>query len=130
MTVRLADDIDIARGDLIVVDAEPLPVTGRELSATVCWLTDAPLRAGGRYQLRHTTRDVRAVVDAVRVPAGRGEHGPRSRPSELEPQRHRRVRIRLAEPVAADPYRLNRSTGSFLLVDESSGATVAAGLIR
>jgi sulfate adenylyltransferase subunit 1 len=129
VTVRLSDDIDIARGDLIVVDAEPQPMVSRELSATVCWLTDTPLRAGARYQLRHTTRDVRAVVDAVeslldvasvqQVPA-----------SELNLNDIGSVRIRLAEAVVADPYLVNRSTGSFLLVDESNGATVAAGLIR
>jgi sulfate adenylyltransferase subunit 1 len=129
VTIRLADELDISRGDLIVADVQPLPVTGRELTATVCWLTDVPLRAGNRYQLRHTTRDVRAVVDVVesrldvasmdQIPAG-----------ELNLNDIGAIRIRLAEPVVADPYLLNRSTGSFLLVDEPSGVTVAAGLIR
>jgi sulfate adenylyltransferase subunit 1 len=129
VTVRLSDEFDITRGDLIVVDSEPLPVTGRELSATVCWLTDAPLRAGARHQLRHTTRDVRAVVGAVesRLDVASMEHIPTD---ELGLNDIGAVRIKLAEQVATDPYLLNRSTGSFLLVDESSGVTVAAGLIR
>ena len=129
VTVRLRDDLDVARGDLIVAEADPQPITSRELLATVCWLADRPLRAGDRYQVRHTTRDVRAVVDEVRsrldidsvvdLPA-----------TELGLNDIGMVRIRLAEPVAADPYSVNRSTGAFLLVDEASGATVAAGMVR
>src|SRR6185437_8061788 len=129
VTVRLTDELDISRGDLIVADAQPLPVTGRELSATVCWPTDVPLRVGNRYQLRHTTRAVRAVVDAVesRLDVASMDHIPAD---ELNLNDIGAIRIRLADPVAADPYLLNRSTGSFLLVDEPSGITVAAGLIR
>jgi sulfate adenylyltransferase subunit 1 len=99
------------------------------LLATVCWLTDKLLRAGNRYQLRHTTRDIRAVVDEVQsrldiasmvdLPA-----------TELGLNDIGSIRIRLAEPVVADPYSVNRSTGAFLLVDEASGATVAAGMVR
>ncbi|HEY2044062.1 MAG TPA: GTP-binding protein [Jatrophihabitans sp.] len=128
VTIRLADEIDIARGDLIAAVGEPAPIVTQELQATVCWLTDRPLRAGDRYQLRHTTRDVRAIVTGIEskldvatvssIQAG-----------ELDLNDIGTVRIRLAEPVIVDPYRVNRSTGSFLLVDESSGATVAAGMV-
>jgi len=129
VTVRLTDDVDIARGDLIAVDAEPLPVATRELSATVCWLTDTPLRAGARYQLRHTTRDVLAIVDQVESRLDVAALAPT--PAEaLELNDIGLIRIRLAEPIVSDPYALNRSTGSFLLVDSSSGATVAAGMLR
>jgi sulfate adenylyltransferase subunit 1 len=129
VTVRLADEIDIARGDLIVVDADPLPSVSRELVATVCWLTDTPLRPGARYQLRHTTRDVLAVVDEVQSRLDIATLAPEPVP-ELGLNDIGTVRIRLAEPVIADPYELNRSTGAFLLVDPASGATVAAGMVR
>jgi sulfate adenylyltransferase subunit 1 len=129
VTVRLTDEIDIARGDLIAVDAEPLPMVGRELAATVCWLTDSPLRAGGRYQLRHTTRDVLAIVDAVESRLDIETLSPRPA-TGLDLNDIGTVRLRLAEPVIADPYELNRSTGAFLLVDPASGATVAAGMVR
>ncbi|MGI8666395.1 MAG: sulfate adenylyltransferase subunit 1 [Jatrophihabitans sp.] len=129
VTVRLGDDIDIARGDLIVVDGEPQPSVCRELTATVCWLTDTVLRAGARYQLRHTTRDVRAIVDAVESRLDVSTVQPVGA-QELNLNDIGTVRIRLAEPIVADPYLLNRSTGSFLLVDEATGATAAAGLIR
>jgi len=129
VTVRLADEIDIARGDLIVVDADPLPAVSRELVATVCWLTDTPLRAGAHYQLRHTTRDVLAVLDEVQSRLDIATLSPQPT-AELGLNDIGTVRLRLAEPVIADPYRLKRSTGAFLLVDPTSGATVAAGMVR
>jgi len=129
VTVRLRDDLDVSRGDLIVVEGDPQPIASRELLATVCWLTDRPLRPGDRYRVRHSTRDIRAVVEEVRskldiasfvdLPA-----------TELGLNDIGSVRIRLAEPVVVDPYTVNRSTGAFLLVDEVSGATVAAGMVR
>jgi sulfate adenylyltransferase subunit 1 len=128
VTVRLRDDLDVARGDLIVGEGDPQPVATRELLATVCWLTDRPLRAGDRYRVRHTTRDIRAVVDEVtsRLDVASALDQPAT---ELGLNDIGAVRIRLAEPVVADPYSVNRSTGAFLLVDESSGATVAAGMV-
>lgn len=128
VTVRLTDDVDIARGDLIVADGDPQPVATRELAATVCWLTDKPLRAGDRYRLRHTTRDIQAVVDGVHSRLDIATVTPEPA-TELGLNDIGEVRIRLAEPAVVDPYRVNRSTGAFLLVDPSSGATVAAGMV-
>jgi len=129
VTVRLTDDVDVARGDLIVVVGDPLPVTTRELTATLCWLTDKPLHAGDRYQLRHTTRAVRAIVDGIESKLDIATVTP-IHSDELDLNDIGTVRIRLGEPVVVDPYSVNRSTGSFLLVDESGGATVAAGLVN
>jgi sulfate adenylyltransferase subunit 1 len=126
--VRLADDVDVSRGDLITVDREPRPAVVRRFTATVCWVSARPLRPGDRFALRHTTRDVRAVVDDVvsrlDVATVSSNHSP-----ELELNDIGVVRLRTAEPLAVDEYSVNRSTGSFLLVDETSGATVAAGMI-
>jgi sulfate adenylyltransferase subunit 1 len=129
VTVRLADDVDIARGDLIVAEGDPQPVLKRELDATVCWLTDKPLRAGDRYQLRHTTRAVRAVIDSIESRLDIATVTPIAG-DELALNDIGTVRIRLAETIVADAYEVNRSTGAFLLVDEATGATVAAGLVR
>ena len=128
VVVRLADDIDIARGDVIAANGDPAPQVTRELHATVCWLTDRPLRSADRYQLRHTTRAVRAVVDKVESKLDIATVTPIAA-DELELNDIGTVRIRLAEPVVVDSYAVNRSTGAFLLVDEASGATVAAGLV-
>jgi len=127
--VRLSDDIDIARGDVIVVDGDPAPVVARELDATVCWLTDKPLRAGDRYQLRHTTRDVLAIVAEVTSRLDIDTVTPVAA-DELTLNDIGIVRLRLAEPVVVDTYERNRTTGAFLLVDGSTGATVAAGMVR
>jgi sulfate adenylyltransferase subunit 1 len=128
VTVRLSDDVDVARGDLIVVDGAPAPQVTRELSATVCWLSDRALRGGDRYQLRHTTRDVRAIVDEIASRLDVATVSPVDA-VELGLNDIGKVRIRLAEPIAVDPYAVNRSTGAFLLVDDHNGATVAAGLV-
>jgi sulfate adenylyltransferase subunit 1 len=128
VVVRLADDIDIARGDLIAVHRDPLPSVTRELVGTVCWLSERPLRPGDRFGLRHTTRDVRAVVDAVHSRLDVGTLAS-VETGELTLNDIGVVRIRLAEPVVADAYAASRSTGAFLLVDAVSGATMAAGMI-
>ena len=128
VTLRLADDIDIARGDLIVADREPRPSTVRELTATVCWLAAEPLRPGARLLLRHTTRQVLAIVDTVqsRLDIATLASAPAA---ELGLNDIGTIRLRTAEPVMVDAYEVNRSTGAFLLVDETSGATVSAGMV-
>jgi sulfate adenylyltransferase subunit 1 len=128
VTIRLADDIDVSRGDLIAADREPRPSSVRELLATLCWLTDAPLRAGDRLVLRHTTREVRVIVDEVvnRLDIATLLTAPAA---ELALNDIGTVRLRTGDPIVVDPYVLNRSTGAFLLVDEHAGATVAAGMV-
>ena len=128
VVVRLADDVDVARGDLLAVDREPRPVALRELVATVCWLADRPLRPGDRFALRHTTRDVRAVVDAVRSRLDVATLD-QADATELSLNDIGSVQLRTAEPLTVDTYATNRSTGAFLLVDEATGATVAAGMV-
>jgi len=128
VTLRLEDDVDIARGDLIVADRDPRPSVVRELTATVCWLVSEPLLPGARLLLRHTTRQVRAVVDAVQSRLDVATLT--SQPSDhLDLNDIGTITLRTAESVMVDPYEVNRSTGAFLLVDESSGATVAAGMV-
>jgi sulfate adenylyltransferase subunit 1 len=128
VTLRLEDDIDIARGDLIVADRAPMPSTVRELVATVCWLAAEPLRPGARLVLRHTTRQVVALVDAVtsRLDVATLTSAPAA---ELGLNDIGTIRLRTSEPLMVDPYEVSRSTGAFLLVEESSGATVAAGMV-
>jgi sulfate adenylyltransferase large subunit len=127
VTVRLEDDIDVARGDLLAAAATaPEPV--REIEATLCWLSEEPARPGSRYVLKHTTRTVRARLDSIdhRLDVVSLGHEPAS---ELALNDIARVRLRLAEPIAADPYAASRGTGAFILVDEATNDTVAAGMI-
>ncbi len=127
VTVRLEDDVDVARGDLIApVASAPEPV--RELHATVCWLDDAAGRPGGRYLLKHTTRTVRARLEAIdhRLHIDTLDHEPAD---ALGLNDIARVRIRTADPLAADAYADIRATGAFVLIDEATNDTVAAGMI-
>ena len=127
VSLRLTDDIDVARGDLIAA-ASSAPEPTRDLLATVCWLSDAPLSKRGRVLLKHTTRTTRAVISAVNgildldamkiVPA-----------EDLVLNDIGRLRIRTADPIAAEPYARYRRTGAFLLIDPQSGQTLAAGML-
>jgi len=128
VAVALEDELDVSRGDLLAA-AEGAPAPVRELTATLCWLGDAPAQTGGRYLLKHTTRTVRARLDAVehRLDVTTLERAPADR---LELNDLARVRLRLGEPIAADPYAACRATGAFVLIDEGTNDTVAAGMIE
>jgi bifunctional enzyme CysN/CysC len=127
VTVRLADNLDVSRGDLICRPGDR-PALARDLVADVCWMADAPLRPGGRYAIKHTTHTARAIVDAIenRVELGMLQREPAP---ELALNDIGRVRLRTSKPLAFDPYARNRATGSFILVDEATNDTVGAGMI-
>jgi sulfate adenylyltransferase subunit 1 len=125
--VQLADEIDIARGDLLAA-ADDRPALVTELGATVCWFAETPVHAGDRLLVKHTTRTVPAMVTDI-------EHRldietlDRHATDALAMNDLGRVRLRTASPLAVDPYARNRRTGSFILIDERTNATVAAGLV-
>jgi sulfate adenylyltransferase subunit 1 len=127
VAVRLADDIDVSRGDLVTAGPAPLP--SRRLTATVCHLDDRPLRAQQRVLLKHTTRTVAAVVRNIdyRVDVTTARHQPCE--GSLAANDIGGVEILTAEPLAVDDYTDNRRTGSFLLIDPQDGATLAAGMV-
>jgi sulfate adenylyltransferase large subunit len=128
VTVRLSDDVDASRGDVLVhVDGAPEPQ--REIEADVSWFADKPLRPGSRYLLKHLTQTVDAVVDAIvdQVDVHTLERGPA--PAELGLNDIGRVRLRVRRPLVTDPYSLNRVTGAFILIDEATNDTVAGGMV-
>ena len=127
VAVSLADDVDVSRGDLIA-PAAAAPEPRAELDATVCWFAATPLAGGQRYQVKHTTRVTPARVVAVDARLD-VETMALSATGELQTNDIGLVRIATAVPLAADPYPANRVTGSFVLIDESTHATVAAGLV-
>jgi sulfate adenylyltransferase large subunit len=131
VTVRLADDVDVSRGDVLVRadDADGAARLVREFEADVCWFADRPLRPGGRYLLKHLTHTAEAVVDALLdvVDVHTLERG--EAPAELALNDIGRVRLRTRRPLLADPYARNRVTGAFILIDESTNDTVAGGMI-
>ncbi|WP_329571300.1 sulfate adenylyltransferase subunit 1 [Kitasatospora sp. NBC_01266] len=126
ITVRLAEDIDISRGDLIT--AGPTPVPTKDVEATVCHLHERPLRGGDKVLLKHTTRTVRALVKEItyRIDIDTLEQRPEA--TELNVNEIGHLLLRTAEPLALDPYVDNRRTGSFLLIDPADGTTLTAGM--
>jgi sulfate adenylyltransferase subunit 1 len=127
VSVHLADHVDASRGDLIA-SAEELPQVVNELEATVCWFGERPLRGGDRLRIKHTTRVTPARISAVRSRLDVNEL--RLEPVEaLADNDIGVVSLTTATPLATDPYRRDRITGSFVLVDEATNATVAAGMV-
>jgi bifunctional enzyme CysN/CysC len=128
VTVRLADELDVSRGDLICRTTDR-PALARGLVADVCWMTDAPLRPGSRYAIKHATHTARAIVEAIedRVDVENLSRDPAAEALGLNDIG--RVRLRTSKPLAFDPYARNRATGSFILIDESTNDTAGAGMI-
>ncbi|MGB9279154.1 MAG: GTP-binding protein [Pseudonocardiaceae bacterium] len=127
VTLLLADDLDVSRGDLIAAAATP-PRLATELDATLCWLAERPLRPGARVLVKHGTRTTPGIVTTV---------GPRldidtltAEPAEsLRINDIGRVNLRTAQPLPVDDYAAARTTGAFLVIDPADGVTLAAGLI-
>jgi sulfate adenylyltransferase large subunit len=128
VTIRLADDLDVSRGDMLADPADP-PVVARELEARVCWMSERPLEPRSRLAVKQTSRSVRAVADELvsRVDVHTIEDVPA--PDRLELNDIGVVRLRLSEPLCVDPYAENRATGAFVLIDEASNETVGAGMV-
>ncbi len=128
VTIRLADDVDVSRGDMLA-DPEQAPMVARELEATVCWMAEKPLEPRAKLAIKHTTRTVRAIVDELVSVVDIHTLEDQPSPERLELNEIARVKLRLSEPLAVDLYAENRTTGAFILIDESTNDTVAAGMI-
>ena len=127
VTVRLADDLDVARGS-VIVSADSSPGTRRELSATLCWLSDRPLTVGARLLIKHTTTTAQAIVTKINGALDLDTLGVIDA-TGLDLNDIGKVQLKIAAPLAADPYSSNNITGSFLLIDAHDGWTLAAGMI-
>ncbi|HVV24006.1 MAG TPA: adenylyl-sulfate kinase [Pseudonocardiaceae bacterium] len=129
VAVRLADDLDVGRGDMLC-RPHNRPHVGREIDAIVCWLSDrSTLAPGGTYRLVHTTRGVRARVRDLDYRIDIDTLHRDESPGSLALNEIGRIRLSTQAPLLYDPYHRNRSTGGFVLVDEATNDTVAAGMI-
>jgi bifunctional enzyme CysN/CysC len=129
VVVRLEDDLDISRGDMLC-RPNNRPNVGQDLSAMICWMAEGPLRAGSTFAIKQTTRWARALVRSLQYRLDVNALHRDSRASELELNDIGRVHLRTTAPLFYDEYRDNKATGSFVLVDEQTNATVAAGMLR
>jgi sulfate adenylyltransferase subunit 1 len=127
VTLFLEDEVDVSRGDLIAA-TQGAPTPTQDVMATLCWMSERPLEETSRLLLRHGTSTVRAKVRDVlgRLDLHTQEHLPAS---DLKMNDIATVSLRLQQPIAPDPYSRVRCGGSFILIDETTNATVAAGLV-
>jgi bifunctional enzyme CysN/CysC len=129
VTIRLADDVDVSRGDMIC-RTRNRPHVGQDLEATVCWLTaESELRTGAKLAIKHTTRWGRALVKDLQYRLDVNTLHRDEGAQALALNEIGRVRLRTTVPLFFDEYRRNRATGSFVLVDETTNSTVGAGII-
>ncbi|MFC8801303.1 sulfate adenylyltransferase subunit CysN [Promicromonospora sp. NPDC057138] len=129
VTVRLADEIDISRGDMIC-RPNNAPTVTQDIDAQICWMDEsASLMQGKKYAIKHTTRWARAMVKNINYRVDVNTLHRDEEATEIKLNEMARIRLRVTQPLFVDAYQANRQTGAFILVDEATNKTVAAGMI-
>ena len=128
VTLVLADDLDISRGDMIV-SLDNLPGMDSELHARVCWMHQRPLQPGKKFFLKHGSQTVQAMVTTIEDRINISTFEPELAPAELTLNDIGEIRLKTARPLIFDGYATNRLTGSFILIEQGTNATAAAGML-
>jgi sulfate adenylyltransferase subunit 1 len=128
VTLQLEDDIDISRGNMIVTP-ENLPETSQDIDLMVCWFNSNRMKQGNKYYLRHTTNDARCVIKEIVYKLNINTLEEDDADKSIGMNDIAMVKIRTTKPLIYDRYRKNRTTGSLVLIDESTNETVCAGMI-
>jgi bifunctional enzyme CysN/CysC len=129
VTIRLAEELDVSRGDLICRPHNS-PAVAQDIDAMICWMDETrPLRAGARYAVKHTTRAARTIVRDLHYRLDINSLHRDENATELVLNEIGRVKLRTTVPLLCDEYRRNRTTGGFVLIDESTNRTVGSGMI-
>jgi sulfate adenylyltransferase subunit 1 len=127
ITLTIEDHLDISRGDMLVKTGDA-PQVNKAFDAMLCWLSEQPLDPSRKYLIKHTTRTVKAVISRIdyRVDVNTLDH---ETVSTLNMNDIAHVGLKVQLPIVCDDYAFNRATGCFIVIDESSNNTVAAGMI-
>jgi len=128
VTFRLAHDIDISRGDMIV-PAREKPKVSQEIEVMVCWLGEKAMQVGGKYVIRHTTSEMRGIIREVRYKMDINNLAQNLEDKSVELNEIARISIKTSKPVFYDSYKENHITGSIIIIDEATNNTVGAGMI-
>ena len=128
VTMRLADDVDVSRGNMLADPARP-PEVAREVEARVCWMSERLLEPRAKIGVKHTTRTVRGLVEELVSVVDIHTLDDVANPPSLALNDIGIVRLRLSEPLCVDTYAENRETGAFILIDEATNDTVGAGMV-
>lgn len=129
VTLRLSDEIDTSRGDMIV-SADNVPHMEQEFDAMVCWMNERPMLMGGKYTIKHTSNETRCMVRNVNFKVDINSLEERTDDKVIGLNDIACLKLKTAKPLFFDSYKKNRNTGSFILIDEATNETVAAGMIR
>lgn len=128
VTITLEDDIDISRGDMIVRENNQ-PEVGQDIDVMICWLNEKSMNIGGKYAIKHTTRETRCVIRDVRYKMNINTLTKVEDDNNIEMNDIARISLRTMQPLLYDSYRKNRDTGSIILIDEATNETIGAGMI-
>jgi sulfate adenylyltransferase subunit 1 len=128
VSIQLEDDIDISRGDMIVKE-NSMPQISQDVTMMICWLNEKPMIPGGKYLLKHTTKDARCVIKKVNYKVNINTLDKIFDDDKIGLNEIGQLTIRTTQPLLIDSYRKNRITGSLVLVDEGTNETVCAGMI-
>ncbi len=128
VTFRLADEIDISRGDMIV-PANDRPKIGQEVELMVCWLSEKAMVPGGKYIIRHTTAELRGIIRHVEFKVDINTLQENREDKSVSLNEIARISIKTSRPIFYDSYKQNRITGSLIIIDEATNNTVGAGMI-
>ena len=128
VTLTLEDDIDISRGDMIVGENKA-PEMGREMDMMICWLSEKPMQMRGKYLMKHTTNDMKCMIQELKYKIDVNTLDKNYEDQAVGLNEIARITIKTTKPIFYDPYKINRITGSVILIDESSNNTVCAGMI-
>lgn len=129
VAMTIADDIDISRGD-ILAPVDNLPQQSQDIEMMICWFNPRPLQLGGKYILRHTTTETKAIVKDIEFKMDINTLEKDYDDKNIRMNDIAKLRIKTAKPLFFDPYRVNRQTGAVILIDEGTNETVAAGMIE
>ena len=128
ISIELEDDIDISRGDMLV-KTNNQPEHGQEIDAMICWMGNSPMNLNGKYIIKHTSREGRAIIKEIVYEMDLNSLKRITEQNKLEMNGIARIKLKTTTPLFFDPYRKNRNTGSFILIDETNFNTVGAGMI-
>ena len=128
ITLTLEDEIDISRGDMIALKNDQ-PVITQEIDLMICWLGEKKLQAGGKYLVKHTSKEVRGIVKEIQYKVDVNTQEKNTENKEVGLNDIARISLKTTAPLFIDPYSNNRSSGSLILIDEASNVTVGAGMI-
>jgi sulfate adenylyltransferase subunit 1 len=128
ISITLEDDIDISRGDMIV-KPDNQPNVGQDIELMICWLNEKPLVSGGKYTIRHTTKEARCIVKEIKYKVNINTLHRIEDDLNIGLNDIGRIHIRTTAPLMFDSYKKNRITGSLILIDEFTNETIGAGMI-